>query len=56
MQYKMIFFDIDEILSHYEKGSIPSKTKEVINDLQSKGYQVVAAIGRPLSMCKDIEK
>lgn len=56
MNYKIVFFDVDGTITHHEDGSISSKTKEAIIALKSKGLRVVAATGRPLSMCKEIKE
>jgi Cof subfamily protein (haloacid dehalogenase superfamily) len=56
MDYKIVFFDVDGTITHHSDGSISSKTKEAIKSLKSKGIRVVAATGRPLSMCKEIEE
>lgn len=56
MNYKIVFFDVDGTITHHENGSISSKTKEAIIALKSKGLRVVAATGRPLSMCKEIKE
>jgi len=56
MNYKIAFFDVDGTITHHEDGSISSKTKEAIIALKSKGLRVVAATGRPLSMCKEIKE
>lgn len=54
MDYKIVFFDVDGTITHYKDGSISNKTKEAIKALKNKGLKVVAATGRPLSMCKEI--
>lgn len=51
---KVIFFDIDGTLTHHEDGSIPSSTRDAIRELLERGIRVVAATGRPLSMCGEI--
>lgn len=51
---KIIFFDIDGTLTHHEDGSIPSSTRDAIGELLDRGIRVVAATGRPLSMCGEI--
>ncbi|MCJ8008170.1 Cof-type HAD-IIB family hydrolase [Lederbergia wuyishanensis] len=56
MKYKIVFFDIDGTITHHKDGSISIKTKDAIKSLKSKGIKVVAATGRPLSMCKEIEE
>ncbi|UTE76637.1 Cof-type HAD-IIB family hydrolase [Rossellomorea sp. KS-H15a] len=55
MKYKIVFFDIDGTITHHENGSIPDKTKDVIHTLKNKGFKLVAATGRPLSMCQEIK-
>ncbi|PEZ08524.1 HAD family hydrolase [Bacillus sp. AFS018417] len=54
MDYRIIFFDVDGTLTHHENGSISDSTKEAIKALKNKGVKVVAATGRPLSMCDEI--
>jgi Cof subfamily protein (haloacid dehalogenase superfamily) len=54
MEYKIVFFDVDGTITHHEDGTISDKTKEAIRTLINKGMKVVAATGRPLSMCKEI--
>jgi HAD superfamily hydrolase (TIGR01484 family) len=56
MDYKIVFFDVDGTITHHENGSISNNTKEVIKTLINKGLKVVAATGRPLSMCKEIRE
>ncbi|MCA1055772.1 Cof-type HAD-IIB family hydrolase [Rossellomorea aquimaris] len=56
MEYKIVFFDIDGTLTHHEDGSIPQNTKDAIKLLKDKGLVVVAATGRPLSMCSEIRE
>lgn len=56
MGYKIVFFDVDGTITNHEDGSIPSSTIEAINTLKSKGIKVVAATGRPLSMCKELHE
>ncbi|MFD1736333.1 Cof-type HAD-IIB family hydrolase [Bacillus salitolerans] len=56
MDYKIVFFDVDGTITHHEDGSIPTTTKEAIQSLLHKGIKVVAATGRPLSMCKELEE
>ncbi len=55
MKYKIVFFDIDGTITHHENGSIPDKTKDAIRILKDKGFKLVAATGRPLSMCQEIK-
>jgi Cof subfamily protein (haloacid dehalogenase superfamily) len=56
MDYKIVFFDVDGTITHQDDGSISNNTREAIKSLISKGIRVVAATGRPLSMCKEIEE
>jgi Cof subfamily protein (haloacid dehalogenase superfamily) len=55
MGYKIVFFDVDGTITNFEDGSISNSTKEAISALINKGIKVVAATGRPLSMCAEIE-
>ncbi|MFD1020932.1 Cof-type HAD-IIB family hydrolase [Thalassobacillus hwangdonensis] len=54
MAYKIIFFDIDGTITHHDNGSISQSTKLAIQSLKRNGIQLVAATGRPLSMCEEI--
>lgn len=54
MNCKIIFFDVDGTLINYEDGSIVDSTKIALQILKSKGIRLVAATGRPLSMCQDL--
>jgi len=56
MDYKIVFFDVDGTITNYEDGSIPNSTIKAIKALISKGIKVVAATGRPLSMCEELQK
>ncbi|WEG18870.1 Cof-type HAD-IIB family hydrolase [Alkalihalophilus pseudofirmus] len=56
MDYKIVFLDIDGTITNHEDGSISSKTKEAIKALKHKGLKIVAATGRPLSMCNEIRE
>ncbi|MEW9500259.1 Cof-type HAD-IIB family hydrolase [Jeotgalibacillus marinus] len=56
MDYKIVFFDVDGTITHHEDGSISNNTKEAIKALKNKGLRVVAATGRPLSMCREIRE
>lgn len=56
MGYKIVFFDVDGTITHHEDGSIPYSTIEAIKTLKRKGIKVVAATGRPLSMCKELQQ
>ena len=55
MSYKIVFFDVDGTLTNEHNRDIPTSTKLAIKALIAKGYIVVAATGRPLSMCKELE-
>jgi Cof subfamily protein (haloacid dehalogenase superfamily) len=54
VNYKIVFFDIDGTITNHEDGTIPQKLSEIIKILKRKGLKVVAATGRPLSMCEEI--
>ncbi|MEK4425242.1 Cof-type HAD-IIB family hydrolase [Solibacillus sp. FSL K6-1523] len=54
MKYKIIFFDVDGTITNYKDGTIPQSTKIAIKKLLYNGFKVVAATGRPLSMCEEI--
>ncbi|MBE1555844.1 Cof-type HAD-IIB family hydrolase [Sporosarcina limicola] len=54
MDYKIVFFDVDRTITDHENGRISENTKEAIKVLKNKGLRVVAATGRPLSMCREI--
>lgn len=54
MNYKIVFFDVDGTLINYEDGCISTSTKNAIQTLKSKGIKLVAATGRPLSMCQEL--
>ena len=56
MDYKIVFFDVDGTITHHKDGSISNSTKEAIKALKNKGIRVVAATGRPLSMCEEIRE
>ena len=56
MDYKIVFFDVDGTLTNEHNRDIPLSTKLAIKKLIAKGYIVVAATGRPLSMCKELEE
>lgn len=55
MKYKIVFFDVDGTITNHEDGSISIRTKEAIKALKRKGLKLVAATGRPLSMCNEIK-
>ncbi|KOS63167.1 Cof-type HAD-IIB family hydrolase [Lysinibacillus agricola] len=54
MDYKIVFFDVDGTLVNYEDGRIEESTRTAIKQLKNKGIHIVAATGRPLSMCQDL--
>lgn len=54
MDYKIVFFDVDGTLVNYEDGRIEESTRIAIEQLINKGIHIVAATGRPLSMCQDL--
>lgn len=54
MKYRIVFFDVDGTLTNYQDGSISTSTKRAIQRLKDKNIRVVAATGRPLSMCRDL--
>ncbi|WP_010305712.1 Cof-type HAD-IIB family hydrolase [Kurthia senegalensis] len=56
MKPKVVFFDIDGTLTTSDTGDIPLSAKESIRALQQQGIHVVAATGRPYSMCADLEE
>ena len=56
MDCKIIFFDVDGTLINYEDGSIVSSTKNALHILKNKGIRLVAATGRPLSMCHELHE
>ena len=56
MRYKIVFFDVDGTITNHKDGSISRSTIEAIKTLKNKGIKVVAATGRPLSMCKELQE
>lgn len=56
MCYKIVFFDVDGTITNHKNGSIPKSAIEAIKTLKSKGLKVVAATGRPLSMCRELQE
>lgn len=56
MSYKIVFFDVDGTLIDYSKGVISATTITAIHQLLDKGIKVVAATGRPLSMCTELQQ
>ncbi|WP_249662427.1 HAD family hydrolase, partial [Lysinibacillus fusiformis] len=55
MNYNIIFFDVVGTLINYEDGCVEERTKQAIQLLQERGIHLVAATGRPLSMCQEIQ-
>jgi len=56
MDCKIVFFDVDGTLINYEDGCIESTTKNALHKLKNKGIRLVAATGRPLSMCHSLQE
>jgi Cof subfamily protein (haloacid dehalogenase superfamily) len=56
MGYKIVFFDVDGTITNHKDGSIPISTIEAIKTLKCRGLKVVAATGRPLSMCNELQE
>jgi Cof subfamily protein (haloacid dehalogenase superfamily) len=56
MTYKIVFLDVDGTITHHEDGTIPESTIEAVKELKNNGLKVVAATGRPLSMCSELEE
>ncbi|MGE7843050.1 Cof-type HAD-IIB family hydrolase [Lysinibacillus sp. NPDC093712] len=56
MDCKIIFFDVDGTLINYSDGCIERSTKNALQILRNKGIRLVAATGRPLSMCHDLQE
>jgi Cof subfamily protein (haloacid dehalogenase superfamily) len=56
MEYKIVFFDVDGTITSHVDGIIPHSTIKAIKALIRKGIKVVAATGRPLSMCKELQE
>ena len=54
MDYKIVFFDVDGTITSELDGTIPNSTKKAIKALLNNGIKVVAATGRPLSMCNEL--
>jgi len=54
MDYKIVFFDVDGTLVNYEDGRMQESTRTAIQQLKDNGIHIVAATGRPLSMCQDL--
>lgn len=56
MKPRIIFFDIDGTLTSSITGEIPQSTIEALQNLKQQGITVVAATGRPYSMCQGLEQ
>jgi Cof subfamily protein (haloacid dehalogenase superfamily) len=56
MDCKIIFFDVDGTLINYGNGCIERSTKNALQILRNKGIRLVAATGRPLSMCHGLQE
>lgn len=56
MSFKIVFFDVDGTITNHADGVISQSTKKAIRALKNKGLKVVAATGRPLSMCNELSK
>ena len=56
MKYKIIFFDVDGTITSHTDGTVHESTKDAIHKLLEKGVKVVAATGRPLSMCGELQE
>ncbi|MEG0439490.1 MAG: Cof-type HAD-IIB family hydrolase [Solibacillus sp.] len=54
MKHRIIFFDVDGTITSHKDGTISQSTKQAIKKLLGNGLHVVAATGRPLSMCAEI--
>ncbi|MFK3938547.1 Cof-type HAD-IIB family hydrolase [Alkalihalobacillus sp. NPDC078783] len=52
--YKIVFFDVDGTLTDHRDGSIPKNTQHTVRALLKSGIHVVAATGRPLSICNQL--
>ncbi|QTD43184.1 Cof-type HAD-IIB family hydrolase [Sporosarcina sp. Te-1] len=55
MSYKIIFFDVDGTLIDYKTREVSADVQKAIGQLKKNRYLLVAATGRPLSMCLDLE-
>ncbi|UII56376.1 Cof-type HAD-IIB family hydrolase [Cytobacillus spongiae] len=56
MSYKIVFFDMDGTITNHADGTISKQTKHAIKELKNKGYKLVVATGRPLSMCEEMRE
>ncbi|MFS0781950.1 Cof-type HAD-IIB family hydrolase [Bacillus sp. 1P06AnD] len=54
MDYRILFFDVDGTITKRD-GSIPLSARTAIHRLKDRGFILVAATGRPLSLCTDIK-
>lgn len=54
MKPRIIFFDIDGTLTSSITGEVPQSAVEALQVLKAQGITIVAATGRPYSMCHDI--
>lgn len=54
MKHKIIFLDVDGTITSYKDGTISTSTKNAIKKLLDSGFKIVAATGRPLSMCDEL--
>ncbi|MEK4564371.1 Cof-type HAD-IIB family hydrolase [Alkalihalobacillus sp. FSL R5-0424] len=52
--HKIVFFDVDGTLTDHRDGTIPVNTQHTVRALINRGIHVVAATGRPLSMCNQL--
>lgn len=54
--YKVAFFDIDGTIKSHEDGTISRSTRTALTALKNQGILLVAATGRPLSMCDEMKE
>lgn len=54
MKYQLIFFDVDGTLKSEKTGEIIPSTIQSIRKLKEMNIKVVAATGRPYSMCNEL--
>lgn len=54
MQPSIIFFDIDGTLTSSLTGEVPQSAIDALQALKQQGITIVAATGRPYSMCLDL--
>ncbi|GAF11469.1 LOW QUALITY PROTEIN: hydrolase [Bacillus sp. JCM 19045] len=55
-QIKIAFFDVDGTLLSEKTNQLSEKTKEAVAALKANGIKVVAATGRPLSLCTELQE